>query len=63
MIALLWPRGALNGQNAGIFNHYMAQKPKDNKHLRSSSVYKPYSLQKRGYGLDAIISDIFRMYF
>jgi len=35
--------------------------PKDNKHLRSSSVYKPYSLQKRGYGLVAIISDIFRM--
>jgi len=37
--------------------------PKDNKCLRSSSVYKPYNLQERGYGLVATISDIFRMYF
>jgi len=63
MVALLWPGGAPYAQNARIFNHYMAQKSKRNKHLRSSSVYKPYSLQKRGYGLVTIISDIFRMYF
>jgi len=28
MAGLLWPGGALNGQNAEIFNHYVAQKSK-----------------------------------
>jgi hypothetical protein len=45
-------------QNAEIFSHYMAQKPR-----RQPAIEEAYSLQKRGYGLIITISDTFAMYF